>query len=264
MPLWANDWVHPVVIWRQAPDALLSQPCSRRRPARALRRASRRPLSPSSPSSAPHPADPIHVAQFVGLDTLSHIASGWRAERVSTGEIDAKQVEEVALLEKLVGEGHKGRKSGKGLFDCEWRSHGRLLPGGAVRPSEGARARCPRASPTDFASLDTQTRTSSCPLHRVLASVQHDATGKGGVVQCSRRRLAPENLKRSRGGPRVLDFASFWDGCFHGLQDCIASVSSESDCLRESKLSSSSSSPAPAAGLLVRRLSLVTTCLDSQ
>lgn len=103
----------------------------------------RRPLSLSSPSSAPHTPDPIHVAQFVGLDTLSHIASGWRAERVSTGEIDAKQVEEVALLEKLVGEGHKGRKSGKGLFDCEWRSHGRLLPGGAVRPSEGREGSLP-------------------------------------------------------------------------------------------------------------------------
>ncbi len=59
-------------------------------------------------------------AQFVGLDTLSHIARGWREERVSTGEIDAKQVEEVPTLEKLVQAGKLGRKSGKGLFDCEW------------------------------------------------------------------------------------------------------------------------------------------------
>lgn len=58
-------------------------------------------------------------AQFVGLDTLSHIARGWREERVSTGEIDAKQVEEVPTLEKLVQSGKLGRKSGKGLFDCE-------------------------------------------------------------------------------------------------------------------------------------------------
>ncbi|GAA5927231.1 hypothetical protein JCM3775_002486 [Rhodotorula graminis] len=63
------------------------------------------------------PMGPLELSDFVGLDTLSHIASGWRAERVSTGEIDAKQVEEVGLLEKLVGEGKKGRKSGQGLFD---------------------------------------------------------------------------------------------------------------------------------------------------
>ncbi|KAG0660007.1 hypothetical protein C6P46_004808 [Rhodotorula mucilaginosa] len=63
------------------------------------------------------PMGPLELADFVGLDTLSHIARGWREERVSTGEIDAKQVEEVPTLEKLVQAGKLGRKSGKGLFD---------------------------------------------------------------------------------------------------------------------------------------------------
>lgn len=65
--------------------------------------------------------------QFVGLDTLSHIARGWREERVETGEIDAKQVEEIKILEKLVGEGKKGRKSGEGFFNCASVSSLRLI-----------------------------------------------------------------------------------------------------------------------------------------
>lgn len=56
--------------------------------------------------------------QFVGLDTLSAIAKGWREERVSTGEMEASAVEEVPILEKLVGDGKKGRKSGEGFFKC--------------------------------------------------------------------------------------------------------------------------------------------------
>ncbi|GAA5982595.1 hypothetical protein JCM10908_006712 [Rhodotorula pacifica] len=63
------------------------------------------------------PMGPLELADFVGLDTLSHIARGWREERVSTGEINASQVEEVPALEKLVKAGSLGRKSGKGLFD---------------------------------------------------------------------------------------------------------------------------------------------------
>lgn len=55
-------------------------------------------------------------SQFVGLDTLSAIAKGWREDRVSTGEINAQAVEEVGILEKLVGEGKKGRKSGEGFY----------------------------------------------------------------------------------------------------------------------------------------------------
>ena len=70
------------------------------------------------------------IPQFVGLDTLSAIARGWREERVSTGELEAKAVEEVSVLERLVGEGKKGRKSGEGFFKCESKycvSNGRIL-----------------------------------------------------------------------------------------------------------------------------------------
>lgn len=56
--------------------------------------------------------------QFVGLDTLHHIATGWRAERVSTGEINDDAVAEVPMLTKLVKEGKLGRKSGEGFFKC--------------------------------------------------------------------------------------------------------------------------------------------------
>ncbi|GAA5889016.1 hypothetical protein JCM16303_004219 [Sporobolomyces ruberrimus] len=62
------------------------------------------------------PMGPLELSDFVGLDTLSHIAKGWRQERVSTGEIDEKSVEQVDVLEKLVGEGKMGRKSGHGFF----------------------------------------------------------------------------------------------------------------------------------------------------
>lgn len=57
-------------------------------------------------------------AQFVGLDTLAAIAKGWMEDRVATGEISEEQVAPVPMLEKLVSEGKKGRKSGEGFFKC--------------------------------------------------------------------------------------------------------------------------------------------------
>ncbi|GAA5908590.1 3-hydroxyacyl-CoA dehydrogenase family protein [Sporobolomyces salmoneus] len=62
------------------------------------------------------PMGPLELSDFVGLDTLSHIARGWRQERVETGEIDSKAVEEVDVLEELVKGGKTGRKSGEGFF----------------------------------------------------------------------------------------------------------------------------------------------------
>lgn len=59
---------------------------------------------------------PFELSDLVGLDTLSHIAKGWRDTRVSTGEISAESVKESKLLEDLVKEGKTGKKSGKGGF----------------------------------------------------------------------------------------------------------------------------------------------------
>lgn len=62
------------------------------------------------------PMGPLELSDFVGLDTLSAIAKGWREGRVASGEIDATAVEEVPILERLVKEGKLGRKSGEGFF----------------------------------------------------------------------------------------------------------------------------------------------------
>ncbi|GAA6042166.1 hypothetical protein JCM8097_004994 [Rhodosporidiobolus ruineniae] len=65
------------------------------------------------------PMGPIELSDFVGLDTLSHIATGWRLDRVPAGEIEPSQVEPVKLLERLVEQGKRGRKSGEGFFRYE-------------------------------------------------------------------------------------------------------------------------------------------------
>ncbi|GAA5891930.1 hypothetical protein JCM6882_007410 [Rhodosporidiobolus microsporus] len=61
------------------------------------------------------PMGPLELSDFVGLDTLSHIASAWRSSDALDAPTQA-QVEPVQLLEKLVGEGKRGRKSGEGVF----------------------------------------------------------------------------------------------------------------------------------------------------
>ncbi|EPQ30190.1 uncharacterized protein PFL1_02306 [Pseudozyma flocculosa PF-1] len=66
---------------------------------------------------AGYPMGPFELADLVGLDTLSHIAKGWRDTRVKTGEIHAEAVKESKLLEDLVAQGKLGKKSGeKGGF----------------------------------------------------------------------------------------------------------------------------------------------------
>ncbi|KAK0523302.1 hypothetical protein OC834_005955 [Tilletia horrida] len=66
---------------------------------------------------AGYPMGPFELSDLVGLDTLSHIARGWREQRVQTGEISAEAVAESALLDKLIKEGKLGRKSGAGFYD---------------------------------------------------------------------------------------------------------------------------------------------------
>ncbi|GAA5834428.1 hypothetical protein JCM11251_007987 [Rhodosporidiobolus azoricus] len=62
------------------------------------------------------PMGPLELSDFVGLDTLSHIASAWRSSADSLDRGTAVQVEPVEVLERLVGEGKRGRKSGEGVF----------------------------------------------------------------------------------------------------------------------------------------------------
>jgi 3-hydroxyacyl-CoA dehydrogenase len=64
---------------------------------------------------------PFELIDFVGLDTTSFIASGWRQ---SPQHIAPALVAEIPLLEKMVSEGKLGRKSepGEGGF---WRYDGK-------------------------------------------------------------------------------------------------------------------------------------------
>ena len=62
-------------------------------------------------AGASHPMGPLTLADFVGLDTLASIADvmydAYGEERFSQPE----------TLRRLVGEGHYGRKSGRGFYD---------------------------------------------------------------------------------------------------------------------------------------------------
>jgi len=62
------------------------------------------------------PMGPFELSDYVGLDTLKHIADGWRESRVATGEINAESVAPVGLLDEKVKSGKLGRKSGQGFF----------------------------------------------------------------------------------------------------------------------------------------------------
>jgi 3-hydroxyacyl-CoA dehydrogenase len=66
---------------------------------------------------AGYPMGPFELGDLVGLDTLSHIAKGWRETRVSTGEINAEAVQESKLLEQKVKDGKYGMKSGAGWYE---------------------------------------------------------------------------------------------------------------------------------------------------
>jgi 3-hydroxybutyryl-CoA dehydrogenase len=62
-------------------------------------------------AGASHPMGPLALADFVGLDTLASIADVMHA---AYGEERFSQPE---TLRKLVGEGHHGRKTGRGFYD---------------------------------------------------------------------------------------------------------------------------------------------------
>jgi 3-hydroxybutyryl-CoA dehydrogenase len=62
-------------------------------------------------AGASHPMGPLSLADFVGLDTLASIADVMHA---AYGE---ERFSQPPTLRKLVGQGHHGRKSGRGFYD---------------------------------------------------------------------------------------------------------------------------------------------------
>ncbi|WFD30423.1 RBR-type E3 ubiquitin transferase [Malassezia sp. CBS 17886] len=66
---------------------------------------------------AGYPMGPFELADLVGLDTLEHIARGWRETCAGSEHMPAAFVEESPSLTKLIKEGKLGRKAGeKGGF----------------------------------------------------------------------------------------------------------------------------------------------------
>lgn len=65
---------------------------------------------------AGYPMGPFELLDFVGLDTTSYIASGWR-EKAEKGLISKELVAPIPLMEKMVKEGRLGKKSGQGFYD---------------------------------------------------------------------------------------------------------------------------------------------------
>ncbi|GFZ48769.1 hypothetical protein JCM24511_06518 [Saitozyma sp. JCM 24511] len=65
---------------------------------------------------AGYPMGPFKLLDFVGLDTTSYIASGWR-EKAEQGLISKELVEPIPMMEEMVKSGRLGRKSGKGFYE---------------------------------------------------------------------------------------------------------------------------------------------------
>jgi 3-hydroxyacyl-CoA dehydrogenase len=59
---------------------------------------------------------PFKLLDFIGLDTASHIVSGWE-DKAEKGLIEKSAVQPVRLLQKMIAEGRLGRKSGRGFYD---------------------------------------------------------------------------------------------------------------------------------------------------
>lgn len=79
--------------------------------------ASREDVDIAMKLGAGYPMGPFELADLVGLDTLEHIAKGWRETVAGSEHLPAAYVEESPLLSGLVKEGRLGRKTAdKGGF----------------------------------------------------------------------------------------------------------------------------------------------------
>lgn len=65
---------------------------------------------------AGHPMGPLHLSDYIGLDTIHSILVGWNKLPANTG---AGQFPIPECLDRLVEEGAFGRKSGKGFYNWE-------------------------------------------------------------------------------------------------------------------------------------------------
>ena len=75
-------------------------------------------------AGASHPMGPLELADFVGLDTLASIAD------VMVDAYGEDRFAQPDTLRKLVGEGHFGRKSGRGFYDYSGEKPVAADPGG--------------------------------------------------------------------------------------------------------------------------------------
>lgn len=60
---------------------------------------------------AGYPMGPFELADLVGLDTVDHIAKGWRESCAGSKDMPEALVEESPLLKKMIEEGRFGRKT---------------------------------------------------------------------------------------------------------------------------------------------------------
>jgi 3-hydroxyacyl-CoA dehydrogenase len=61
-----------------------------------------------------HPMGPLHLSDYIGLDTIHHILVGWKKEHPNDPAFFVPQI-----LDTLVRRGDFGRKSGKGFYKWE-------------------------------------------------------------------------------------------------------------------------------------------------
>jgi 3-hydroxyacyl-CoA dehydrogenase len=63
---------------------------------------------------AGHPMGPLHLADYIGLDTCLFIVEGWVEKFPNEPAFVIPNI-----LKQLVKEGHLGRKSGRGFYHWE-------------------------------------------------------------------------------------------------------------------------------------------------